>query len=386
MGEFYAPTSYNIEIWSSTGGVLADISRLAQQREFILTRNAAMQITFQVDLTAFEALCSSINTNPSTLLAPYQSDIKLKRNGAYLGEVCQITGLEFTAQAQDSGTNPETGSFNATTTVTEYVKVTAVGYLSILNDRYYTGSFTSVDSGTIAVSLINATQSLMHGSLGINTATATYATGNLYSPTYSNQNILNELGNLTSIPGALFDIWLDTDKNLHTAALQGNLRNDLKLTYGGPGSNVAGLYHQRTAAGALYNEIIGIGSGTGTDALTSTQDNATSQINYFLRQKVMTYNNVTTQAQLNANVAGELAMDSKILDVPQMIINGTVLANIPFIGAGDRVPLSFPTHRMFTDIDGQYFRIEQMDVKLDDNDFENEIILTLDNYGFTQGT
>lgn len=385
MGDFYAPTSYNVEIWSSTGGVLADITRMTQRREYVLTRNSAMKITFQVDLTAFEAYCSSIGVDPSVLLAPYQTDVKLKRNGEYIGEACQITGLEFTAQPQDSGANPETGSFNATTSIMEYITVTAIGYLNILADRYYTGSLSNADTGTIPVTLVNATQSLTNGSLGINTATATYTTGYLYSPTYSNQNILAELGNLTQIPGALFDIWLDTDKNLNTAALQGSKRNDLTLTYGGQGSNVSGLYHQRTAAGALYNEIIGIGSGTGTDAITSTQDNSTSQVNYFLRQKVQTFNNVTTQAQLDADVAGELAMDSVLLEIPQLIITGNLLQGLPFIGPGDRIPLSFPNHKIFSTIDGQYFRIEQMDVKVDDNDFDYEITLTMDNYGFTQG-
>src|SRR6185312_11995745 len=106
---------------------------------------AAEQFTFQVDLTAFEAFCTGIGASPAQLLAPYQCHVKLKRNGTYLF-CAQITGLEFTAQAQDSGTNPETGSFSATTSITEYITVTATGYLNILQDRYYTGTYSNQDS------------------------------------------------------------------------------------------------------------------------------------------------------------------------------------------------------------------------------------------------
>jgi hypothetical protein len=378
------PTTYAIELWTSGGDIIADITQMTQEREYTLSRNAAEQCTFQVDLTAFETFCASINESPLTLLAPYQTDVKLKRNGVYL-LVAQITGLEFNLETNDTGWNPETGSYNSDTTISETITVTAIGYLNILTDRYYTGDYSDQDSCLVAVDLVNQAQIMPHGNFGLTIPGGQYQTGYLYSPTYQQQNILDELGNLTQIPGGLFDIWIDSDKVVHTSALQGNLRNDFQLTYGGPGSNITGLYHQRTAAGSLYNEIIGMGTGFGSDALTSIQDNSVSIDAYYLRQKIVTFNNVTDANQLAADVAAEVSMVSGVLDIPQIIIPGSLLSGLPFIGPGDRVPLSFPTHPMLQSGNGEYYRIEQMDVKIDDNDFDYEITLTLDQFGFIQG-
>jgi hypothetical protein len=379
------PTTYNFELWSSAGVILADITQMTQEREYTLSRNAAMQITFQVDWTAFETFCASIGENPTTLLAPYQTDVKIKRNGEYIGEACQVTGLEFNLEPNDSGVNPETGSYNNTTTITETITVTAIGYLNILTDRYLTLDYSNEDSCLIAVDLVNQAQLMPHGNFGLTIPGGQYQTGYLYSPTYTQQNVLDELGNLTQIPGGLFDIWIDTDKVLHTSALQGNLRNDLQLTYGGPGSNVSGFYHQRTAAGALYNEIIGMGSGFGSDGLTSIQDNSVSIDDYYLRQKIVTFNNVTDADQLAADVAAEVSLDSGLLDIPQIVVNGSLLSGLPFIGAGDRIKVNFPTHELLSNLDGTWMRVESMAVTVDDNDFDVEITLTLDSVGFTQG-
>lgn len=383
--EFGSSRRFTTELWSSKGGLLADISALTQEREFILTRNGAEQYTFQLDLAAFEAYCASINVNAGDILQPYQTDVKLKFDGTYL--FCtQVVGASVDAETNDSGVNPETGSYNNTTTLTEYITVTAIGYLNILTDRYYTGSYTNIDSCSIAVDLINQTQLITNGSLGITIPSGQYTTGFLYSPSYSQQNILTELGNLTQIPGALFDLWLDSDKALHTAPLQGSRRNDISIVYGGTGSNVVGFHHDRLGSGALYNQIIGMGSGFGDDQLTSTQNNLPSQINYFLRQQIKTYNNVTSAQQLYADVGGDLAIESQVLEMPQPIVSGALFANgAPLLLAGDRIPFYFPTHPFFKNINGMYFRVEIADYKIDDNDWPYEVTLTTDSYGFIEG-
>jgi hypothetical protein len=383
--EFGNTWQLKVELWSPTGGVLADITPLVQELEYTLTRNAATQVTFQLDLTTFEVYCVKAGVNPETAIAPYQSDVRIKCNGTYVCDPCQITGLEFDLQTNDTGVNPETGSYNNTTTITETITVTATGYLNILMDRYYTGAYTNEDSCSIAVDLVNQAQLLTNGNVGITFAPDQYTTGFLYSPTYTQQQILSELGNLTQLPGALFDLWLDENKVLHTAALQGNRRNDIALTYGGAGSNITGLYHQRTAAGALYNDVIGMGSGFGADALTSVQGNATSQLDYFLRQSIQQFNNVTNQSQLDQDTAAELAMSSQPLDIPQLILTGKELEGLPLIGAGDRIVVNFPTHPIFGSVSGQWFRAEQVQYSFDDNQFPFEITITADQFGFEQG-
>src|SRR4051812_43202238 len=111
--EFGSSQTYTTELWSSTGGILADISHLTQQRQYILKRNGAEQYTFQLDLTAFEKYCESINVNAGDILAPYQTDVKLKRNGQYL--LCaQVVGTPVDTSTNDTGVNPGTGSYGST--------------------------------------------------------------------------------------------------------------------------------------------------------------------------------------------------------------------------------------------------------------------------------
>src|SRR5487761_1448261 len=135
--DFGAQRLYNIELWSTSGHIIADISHLCQNRSYTLTRNDAEQLTFDLDLTTFEAYCDSINVDPNAIIAPYATDVKVKRNGEDLF-VTQVTGLDFTCSSRDTGTNPVIGSYQLTpintlgyTNMKESVTVTCTGYLNI---------------------------------------------------------------------------------------------------------------------------------------------------------------------------------------------------------------------------------------------------------------
>ncbi len=375
---------YEIELWTTSGTRLADISSLCQNRRYILTRNDAEVLTFDLDLSTFERFCASINTDAEAILTPYQMDVKLKRNGMYLF-VAQIAGVEMSAQPNDTGVNPETGNYNNVTTLTETITVTCTGYLNVFLDRYIDNTtYTSEDPCQVAIDMLTATQALTNGSVGITIDPSPYMTGSQWTGTLTQQQIKQQLQTLAALPDSPFDLAIDADKMFHTYDLIGSLRKDIILTYGGPGSNVIGLYDQRTAAGTLFNQIFGLGSGNGSvSQLTSTQTNATSAIQNYLRQAYQSYSNVNTQAQLDSYVKSDLAQESKLLHIPQLIITGNELKNIPFLEVGDRIMTRFPTHSFFKSIDGVYMRIEQLDVQIDDNDFENEIAITLDDYGYT---
>lgn len=316
------------------------------------------------------------------MLAPYQTDIKLKRNGVYMFGT-QVVGLEFNFQSNDSGVNPSTGSYNNSTTLSETVTVICTGYLDLFADRYITQTYSNADPAYIASNLLTLAQAQTNGNVGVTLAGSPYLTGASFSPALVQQNVKQELQTLTTLVGSLFDFGFSSNKAFQTYQMLGSRRNDFQINMGGPGSNVIGLYHQRTAAGTLYNEVIGLGSGFGVDQLKSVQDNTSSQINNYLRQSIKQYSNVKDQLQLNAYTAADLKIDSSLLEIPQIIIPGYALRGIPFLGIGDRVPLNFPTHPFLANLNGQYFRIEQMDVKIDDNDFDYEIVLTLDNYGLS---
>lgn len=391
MNYFGSNRLYKVELWSRGGTLLADISAMCQQREYILTRNDAEQFTFVIDLTAFENYCTSIGVNPRSLIEPYVTDVKLKRNGQYLF-VVQVVGLEFDFQPDDSGVNPETGSLSKNTTITETVTVTCTGYLNVLADRYITYDYIDFDPAHIAADLLYRTQDPIitpGGAIGITVpANFGYLTGVIIDEvSLVRQQIKQEMQLLAELPDSPFDFAIDATKTFYTYPMVGSQRNDITLTYGGPGSNVVGLYHQRAAAGALFNQVFGIGSGYGTTQLTSTQNNTASQVDYLLRQAINMYSHVKNQNQLDLYAQADVTRDSSLLEIPQLITTGRIFTDAkynqvrPFFSIGDRLPLSFPTHPFLSSLDGQYFRIESLDVKIDDSDFEYEITVTMDSYG-----
>src|SRR5215210_163613 len=109
---------YSIELWSGNGVLLADISRYVRNLKFAMQRNEAEDLSFDIDLNAYESLCASIGTHPLGILGPYQTDVKIKRNGTYL------FGTHVGDAEVELGENDKT------------ISVKAFGYLNLLLDRY----------------------------------------------------------------------------------------------------------------------------------------------------------------------------------------------------------------------------------------------------------
>lgn len=368
---------YTLELWTSAGIRTGDISALAHNRSYTLERNEAELLTFDLDLYAFETYCTGIGIDPHTLLTPYASDVKVLRNGTYLFGT-QVTavvfniGTDYTMNTGSSGgSGPQT--FDPTVTITCY------GYLNLFKDRYLTLDYSQQDRTFIAGDLLTQTQAIANGSVGVTLNPANYITGVLSDRTYAQQNIKTELQNLAALTDARFDFGFDYNKVFTTYAQIGSKRTDIQFTYGGPQSNIIGLYLERSAA-SLYNEIIGLGSGLGPDQLISIQDDVASQRSYYLRQDIKQYNSVVLQATLDQNAQADLALEKDLLEIPQVTISGKELENLDsFLSVGDRIPINIVGHTFLANLNGIY-RIEKMVVNIDDNDFENDIELYFDNY------
>jgi hypothetical protein len=375
VSDFGSSQIYTIELWSSNGVIQADISALAHNRSYTLQRNEAESLTFELDLYAFETYCSGIGVDPKTILNPYTTDVKVKRNGTYLfgSQVIAATiqiGTDYTMASGTRGGGAS--SFSPT------ISVTCSGYLNLFKDRYLTYTYNQQDASFIAGDVLTQAQSATNGSVGVTIAAGNYLTGKLRDRTYTRQNIKTELQNLTQLVDGRFDFVFDSNKVFYTYQQIGSKRTDVQFTFGGPQGNIIGLYDERSGAN-IYNEIIGLGSGFGADQLISTQDDSDSQRTYFLRQDIKQYNSVVDQSTLDQNAKADLALEKDILEIPQITISGKELANTNFLSVGDRVPINIVGHPFLSNLNGIY-RIEKMLVNIDDNDFENDITLYFDNF------
>lgn len=347
---------YELELWIN-GVQVGDITKLAKNRRFTLTRNASEELDFLMNLKAFEQYCAGMGANPLAVLECYVTDIRVKRNGSYL----------FGTQVVDMQFNLNQGEVN--------VEIKATGFLDLLKDRYVTKTYDGVERVAIAQDLIATTQAGdPTNDFGIELGPSQYDTDlSDTERTYSDQNVRDAIVNLTDLSDGNFDFRFNYDRSFETFAMLGSDRPTTKFTYP---YNITGGTVPRTANN-LFNYVIGIGSGFGDEALRTETADGISRGNYKTRQTIQTFNSVSVQDTLDQNAYAYLQKVKNILLLPKFNVSGE-FANLDSLGVGDRVPVAVLGHTMLP-LDDTY-RIEQLDVSLDDNDAE-DIAITVDNYG-----
>lgn len=135
-------TEYTIEVWDINGVYVMDISDLvATSLRIVMEVNAVEDISFSIDLVQFEKRCASVGANPRSILEPYRSEIRIRRNNEYLcgGQVVQIN-INFNEQD------------------TNKIEVKCTGYLNYFKDRYLTALYRNMTYAEIARELIKTTQ------------------------------------------------------------------------------------------------------------------------------------------------------------------------------------------------------------------------------------
>lgn len=350
---------YQIELWSRNGLPVLDISRYVKSFSYSMQRNEAEDLSFSIDLRAYEDICDSLNLSPTSVLSPYQTDVKIKRNGTYLfgthvGEV-----------------NSSLGEADAT------ISVRAFGYLNLLVDRYVTKDYVATDATAIAWDLIDTTQDQTNGSMGMTYGAQQVSTVDR-DRTYVRQNVKEGIINLTKLVDGNFDFNFSWDKKFNTYTMIGtNQSNSLEFFYPG---NIISVQIPRSGK-PLFNKLYGLGSGFGQDQLQSTQSDSESQLIYGVHEKIAIFNSVSVESTLQQNVAAELQRRKDILEIPQMTVSGDDF-DLNTFGIGDRVYVKIENSPFLANINGVY-RIERIEVSVDEQ--EAEIIkLYFDNQGLIE--
>ena len=98
---------------------------------------------------------------------------------------------------------------------------------------------------------------------------------------------------------------------------------------------------------------------------------------FILREKVQLYNDIKVLATLTEHCEADVELMSRLIDLPRVTVRGRQF-DLNTIGVGDRIVVEQADNPTFA-LSG-YYRIERIEVQTDDN-FAEEITLTLDNYG-----
>lgn len=347
---------YEFELWIN-GVQVGDVTRLATDRKFTIRRNASESLTFRMDLKAFEAYCSSAGRQPSEMLMPYVTDVRVKRYGQYLfgAEVCEAPFI-----LSESGVA---------------VEVRAAGFLDLFKDRYITKSYSNDEATDIVRDAILETQSdSALDDFGVLPGLVQESTGVTRDREYIDQNVRDLIINLATLENGNFDIKFNYDRTYDIYIQQGSDRPSNKFTY--PYNITSGTIPN--TAMNLFNQIIGLGSGFGEETLRSVAADDVSRANYKTRQKIVSFNSNSEQATLDQNVLGLLPQVKDILMLPKIKVSGEY-CDLNVIGVGDRVPVEVEGYASIP-VSGALYRIEQIDVSLDAQNAE-DIDLTVDDYG-----
>lgn len=360
---------YRIELWTRTGQRIADITRFCQNISFSEERNEAEELRFKLNVDAFEAyLINEAGSDPISNFREGQTEVKLRRDNEYL----------FGTQLYDASID-----LNADGSVS--ANVVCTGYLNFLMARYPdpTVTYTQMESVLIFYDLIRRAQSVTNGNYGLKIPTSGYyVTGVKRDRSYEAYTSTTKLNmqRLTELESGNFDFKILADKTVMTYPSLGSPRTDFKLVFDRRNfrSSITSARLNRSASG-LFNQIIGIGTGFGEDMMTSIQNDTASQVEFWLRQNPVQFNEVSVQATLNENAKAALARVKKLLRLPQITLSGNDMPENG-IDVGDSIPIQMTGLRLIEDMSGVH-RVERKETKLDENGFESDVTLYFEKVG-----
>lgn len=375
----YPQSKYSVELVDPNGTLLAELGGRAANREFTITRNAADDIRWYLNIDEFEDYCRRAQVDPKLLLITDETEVRIKRLGTYF--VAGQLNYKY-------GTLAENGSGNL-------IQIKATGFLNLFASRY-TGPgqvYTATDASAIAWDLINTSQTGGNDYSGtLNTTTGKYSGGLIptaywnygitqgslatvgnHSRTYNQMAITDCLQDLSTAPAGSFDFQFTYDKKFNTFARLGNLRPDIVFEYPG---NIIEIDPMEDGT-QLFNQIIAQGSGNGSVSQnTATVQDIPSASNYKVRQRFVSPSSLQTgDSSLNDFANSNLTQTKQPLVLPSFQVDGSMKPYVTDYSVGDYVHVRIRNHPLYSDIDGLY-RVEQIRVQVDDNDLELVTITT----------
>jgi hypothetical protein len=356
-------SAYQFEIYDGSNQLIADLSPYARSRHFTVRRNRAEQVGLVFDQGQLENLAASVGLTVRQILEPGVNDIVIRRGNRALVRT-RVQYLLPTLSATGRS-----------------VEVRAVGYLDLFKDRYIWPSdandplglkYTSADIGAVAWNFLNLTQSRINGSFGV--TMGTIQTSRTITDTWQPYatSIRDILIALTERNNSIdFEFAPDKTFKVYYPGI-GTEKADLRFSFPG---NIREL-SLPVDASELANYIIARGGGNGDTQVAKTYPTlpvtTAEQAIYRLREVIDDYPSITVEATLTEKATEHYRKSSTPTVIPELTLDGNIE---PYLGAywiGDRVPVAIDTSAgsLYRALDGQTWRINEIDVALTEDDNE----------------
>jgi len=355
-------SQYRIEVWTRQGEMLADISQECLQRQFTVRRNRAESIALNLDLYAAEQRATKSKLGFDQLFAEGSNELRIFR-----GDRPLMGGTIYYVQPA-----VDTGGAS--------LDVRATGFLDLLKDRYVwpdTGSFgrtyTTQDLGAVMWDFINYTQqpianwSLANGDFGLRQGTI--QTSRTLTDTWQPwaTSIRDILIAITErINSVDFEFTYDKKFNVYYPGI-GTDKSELLFTYPG---NIKRLSLPRDAT-HLANTVISRGSGNGSDQqVVSVRQDAAMQVGLARRESIIDHSSVNVVQTLADYADEEIRLNGASSKIPDITLDGLKNPALGSYWIGDRVRFSVPQRASFAALNGQTWRINEIQITPDQEDGE----------------
>jgi len=313
----------------------------ARDRNVAIGLNQAGEASFTIDLNDDKALESNLKVGRSTLY--------IYRNGElYFSGIIMIVERILNESSQ-------------------FAKVKALGWLFLLSRRFIgidaDDTHTSEDAGAIAWDLIDQTQNETNGDLSI--TQGTIQTSNAISITYTRQNILEAIEDLSAQAGIEFEVSPNKIFNVFYPLRGSDKSSTVILKYPGSIQTVRSVDDATT----IVNNENGLGKGVGSQETVAERDNVGSQSVFGLYQKIASYKSIDNVTTLGNMVEYDVELNrSPRLTLDLQIHGNTESPSLSDYGLGDSVRVRITTTNYNF---SQVFRVFEIHVAIDQNDKES---------------
>jgi hypothetical protein len=349
---------YTVESHEPSGELLADLTGIANVNELVFERNRSSSASVTIDLFKLEDLGRKLHLNPLDIFSANRTELRVRRYGQYL----------FSGQV--SNVEPHIEGDKAD------MKVGVSGWLDLLGQRYTANNvvYSATDAGDIAWGLINTSQGLTYGDLGI-TKGLVQASVNR-DRTYNGKNIKDALIELSEVlNGFDFEITWDKKLNIYYPYQGMDRSTQLRFEYKNNIKSIT-VPHDGTQ---MTNSVLARGAGQGDAQISDTETDTPSQAAYGLRQSILDYPDVIETATLAAHANGQIAGYKDIIDMPVIVLNGSLPPALGSYWLGDQIILTIPDLQTFSYLSGVKYKIDKIAVRIDENEQE-EIELSLSKF------
>lgn len=363
MTNFTPKSKYTWQIFLA-GQLLADLTGLCERRQFIITRNDSDQINFTISIDKMATLAKSLGIRINDIFQSWYSEIRVSRYGTVL------TAGELLSWTANVGSDRK-------------INLTFKGWFELMKYRRTSDAFAgNTSSLTIAKQIFNETLIRPYGTSGnyngltLGSTPAVDSTNIYANQVYDSKTLYDALHEMTQENGG-FDLEFTWDKRLNIYYPHiGVTRSDIVFTY--PHGNVKDIQYSVDPTRS-FNSLLARGKGSAQTQLTTTVSDMGSQQKYGLREDVRDYVNTTDTTQLTNFASEDLNIYKNPLILHTIIFDGGGNLGAPQVGTfhiGDYIQVLVTNFQLYQDIN-QYFRIDQIQVNIDDKSDAETVTLSV---------